>query len=129
MVGRGFLCWCVIVPRCSTYGRQKLIVSQEGVFTVLCGILGFFLLPREPSKLRWLTRHEKAVYVEMLREDWSGDAEDEKFSWAEVWSVFLDAPHVLILSMHFFIEGITVSDFLIFVFVESIVVDLWLRVN
>ncbi|ETW81272.1 major facilitator superfamily [Heterobasidion irregulare TC 32-1] len=106
---RGYSCWCVI----------------EEVFTVLCGILGFFLLPREPSKLRWLTRHEKAVYVDMLREDWSGDAEDEKFSWAEVWSVFLDAPHVPILCMHFFIEG----DSLIFVFTESVVVDLWLHVN
>ncbi|ETW81273.1 major facilitator superfamily [Heterobasidion irregulare TC 32-1] len=83
------------------------IFVLEGVLTVLCGILSFFLLPREPSKLRWLTRHEKAVYVEMLREDWSGDAEDEKFSWAEVWSVFLNAPHFIILCVHFFVGGIT----------------------
>ncbi|THH13188.1 hypothetical protein EW146_g7001 [Bondarzewia mesenterica] len=85
------------------------IFVLEGVFTALFGIFCFFLLPPSPSQLRYLNQHEKLVYIRMLRDDWSGDADgdDEKFSWSEVWSVFVDAPHVLILCAQFFIGGVT----------------------
>ena len=63
---------------------------------------------------RILTVEERAAYCAALADDWSGDAdadgkEADEFTWSEVWSVFTEGGHVLLLCLPLFFSGVTVS--------------------
>jgi hypothetical protein len=80
---------------------------------VAFGLATFFLVPASPKTIKFLTNKERQTYCRDLAYDWSGDADTlgtyhEEFSWCEVASVFMDAPHVLMLFFPFFFNGATV---------------------
>ncbi len=54
------------------------------------------------------------MYCRDLADNWSGDADtdgkyEEVFSWSEVASVFTNAPHVLVMAIPLFFNGVTVT--------------------
>ena len=74
----------------------------------------FYFVPSSPRDVKILTEEESEAYCRDLAEDWSGDADTdgqykEEFSWSEVASAFIDAPHVLLLVLPLFFNGLTVS--------------------
>lgn len=88
---------------------------QEGLFTTLFGIFSLMWIPATPADVNLLTPQEKEVYVRVLENDWNTSAEEdetkeEKFSWSEVWSCIIDAPHVLLICIPLFGLGVTVSS-------------------
>jgi hypothetical protein len=87
---------------------------QEGAFTSAFGLATIFFVPTSPKTIRFLTKEEREAYCQDLADNWSGDADtdgkyDEVFSWSEVASVFKNAPHVLLMSIPFFLNGVTVT--------------------
>ncbi|SPO06283.1 related to putative tartrate transporter [Cephalotrichum gorgonifer] len=52
-------------------GWQWLFII-EGAVTALVAMFGFFLLPDDPSRTRWLTEAERALAVERIRRDTVG---------------------------------------------------------
>ncbi|KIK65241.1 hypothetical protein GYMLUDRAFT_39605 [Collybiopsis luxurians FD-317 M1] len=79
------------------------IFILEGLFTVLFGILGFFVLPRSVDQAFFLNQEEKAYVNAKLLED-SGQKDEHGFSWREVFEA-LKLPHFWILSIVFFLAG------------------------
>ncbi|EIM82651.1 MFS general substrate transporter [Stereum hirsutum FP-91666 SS1] len=83
------------------------IFVLEGLFTACVGVVGFFIMPATPADMPFLSEVEKSTYIESLAADWSGDAYEEEFSWSEVWSVFVDAPQILLGCLPLFFNGVT----------------------
>ena len=85
-------------------------MAQEGTFTVAFGLATLFFVPASPNNFKLLTEEERETYCRDLADDWSGDADidgnyQEVFSWSEVTSAFLDAPHVLMTFVALFLNG------------------------
>jgi len=90
----------------------KWIFIIEGSFTTAFGLAVFYFVPSTPRDVKILTEEESEAYCQDLAADWSGDADTdgqhkEEFSWSEVASAFIDAPHVLMLVFPMFFNGIT----------------------
>ncbi|KZV68752.1 MFS general substrate transporter [Peniophora sp. CONT] len=88
------------------------IFILEGLFTTIFGLVSFFIIPQSPRTCGFLSQAEREAYVDALSQDWSGDADEdgkeiEVFSWSEVLSAFTDAPHVMLLSLPLFFNGVT----------------------
>ena len=82
------------------------IFILEGLFTVIFGIISFFLLPRSPEHADFLSKREKAYIAAKLKEDGSTSKDEaaDTFSWREVRKAFC-LPHVWILAIVFFFTG------------------------
>lgn len=111
--GNGSLLWSVVLFIYYLLRILKLL-TQEGAFTSAFGLATIFLVPTSPRSIRFLTQEEREVYCQDLADNWSGDADtdnkyDEVFSWSEVASVFTDAPHVLLMAIPSFLNGVTVT--------------------
>lgn len=66
------------------------IFILEGLFTVLFGVLSYFLLPRSPAHARFLTQDERNYVVQELKADGViGSEQADAFSWREVGRAFL----------------------------------------
>ena len=109
--------WIFIVVRVPLIRPALHIIdafTQEGVVTIAFGFLAWGFVPTSPGAIKLLTEEEREAYCRDLADDWSGDADtdgkhEEEFSWNEVASVFTDAPHVLMLSVSAFFNGLMVS--------------------
>ena len=74
------------------------------MFTVIFGIISFFVLPATPATMVFLKTSEKQVYMHALEQDWAGDKEHEPFSWTHVLDAFTTL-HVWLLSIPLFFGG------------------------
>ncbi|PBK80201.1 MFS general substrate transporter [Armillaria gallica] len=94
----------------------RWIFILEGAFTVACGLIVHFLLPRDAMAVRFLHPTEREYVARQVAE--SGG---EKFEWREVRKALV-APHVWILSVLLFFAGAIL--FGLAFFTPSIVQDL-----
>lgn len=111
--GNGSLLWSVVLFIYYLLRILKLL-TQEGAFTSAFGLATIFLVPTSPRSIRFLTQEEREAYCQDLADNWSGDSDtddkyDEVFSWSELASVFTDAPHVLLMAIPSFFNGVTVT--------------------
>ncbi|KZS96722.1 MFS general substrate transporter [Sistotremastrum niveocremeum HHB9708] len=81
------------------------IFMLEGAFTVLVGLLSFFIMPKRPEEATFLTLEEKEE-LSGFREDWISDEHMQTFSWSEVGSTFKE-PHLYLFSLGLFAGGTT----------------------
>ena len=81
----------------------------EGLFSVLFGILSFFLLPRSVERASFLQLSEKEKINEWLRREGMINPEADGFSWEEVGRAFL-LPQVLLVSGVFLFAGVILSS-------------------
>lgn len=72
------------------------------------GITSFFLLPRTPDQVRFLTEAEKRYVEKCLIADGTvaRTEEDDAFSWLQVARAF-KGPHVLLMAVVGFFSGTT----------------------
>lgn len=89
-------------------------LTQEGAITTAFGLATVCFVPASPRSIRLLTEEEREVYCRDLADNWSGDADadgkyEEVFSWSEVASAFTNAPHVLLMAIPLFFNGVTVT--------------------
>lgn len=82
------------------------IFIVEGLFTILCGICGYFVIPATPTATRLLSVKQKEIILRRLASDTPTAALDEQFSWWEVWAS-LKSPHVLFNVVTLFGSGTT----------------------
>lgn len=72
----------------------RWIFILEGMFTVLVGVLVFFILPDSPATARFLTPEERKFMSERLENDTGSSggkiSQDEKFQWKFLWRAALD---------------------------------------
>ncbi|KAH9822593.1 major facilitator superfamily domain-containing protein [Melampsora americana] len=93
------------------------IFIVEGLFTVLCGICGYFIIPATPTATRFLNARQKEslmvpeeiyfafrIILKRLERDQPLTEIDEQFRWCEVWAS-LKSPHVLINAVTLFVSG------------------------
>ncbi|KAL1713440.1 major facilitator superfamily domain-containing protein [Schizophyllum commune] len=83
------------------------IFILEGLFTVVVGITGFFVLPRTPQHARFLSAKEKEYVTEQLKAA-GATARDENvdgFSWNEVGKAF-GLPQVWFTALVYFFDGV-----------------------
>lgn len=78
----------------------------EGVFTTVCGLVSFFMLPRDPHTAKFLSEEEKSHIDACVYGDREAAkaAAAEKFDWKEVGIAFTDL-HVLNLGILSFLSG------------------------
>ena len=110
-------------------------VAQEGTFTVAFGLATLFVVPASPKNFKLLTEEERETYCRDLADDWSGDADtdgtyQEVFSYSEVTSAFLDAPHVLMTFVALFFDGTMVRPrSIVLLSLQSLIIrsllDIW----
>ena len=82
------------------------IFILEGLFTCLFGAASFFLLPRSPAHIKFLTEAEREYVVAALKEGGALDRDEkaDTFSWSEVGAAF-KLPQVWILAVVLFMSG------------------------
>ncbi|KAK7682361.1 hypothetical protein QCA50_014566 [Cerrena zonata] len=79
----------------------------EGLFTVVVGLISYFLVPSTPQDSRFLTQTQKDLITRRLARDRPTVAVHEPFSMWEVYRA-LSSPHVIIAFLMFFGNGLTV---------------------
>lgn len=81
------------------------IFILEGLFTVVFGLLSFFILPKSPVHMKTLTEEEKKYVITALKRDGAtGSDSQDRFSWREVGMAFR-LPQVWMLALMFFFDG------------------------
>ncbi|KAJ8509029.1 hypothetical protein ONZ45_g8746 [Pleurotus djamor] len=81
------------------------IFILEGLFTVVFGVIAFFMMPRSPAHASFLREEEKQYVLRKLQEDSSiGNEHSDRFSWVEVGRAFM-LPQVWFLAVAFFFAG------------------------
>ncbi|KAL5513597.1 hypothetical protein ACEPAH_3996 [Sanghuangporus vaninii] len=80
------------------------IFILEGLFTVLVGIVSFFLVPSSPKTIQYLTPSEKILVCRRILLDRATADIDDRFSIREI-IASLCSPHVLLNLVSFFMAG------------------------
>ena len=74
------------------------LTRREGLLTVVCGTICFFILPRDTVSARYLSSDQKAALVRVHVRDMENEAEHGEFSWKymvdavkspQLWMVFI----------------------------------------
>ncbi|EGG01025.1 uncharacterized protein MELLADRAFT_92746 [Melampsora larici-populina 98AG31] len=90
------------------------IFIVKGLFTVLGGIAGYFIIPATPTATRLLSARQKEIILKRLERDQPLTDIDEQFSWWEVWAS-LKSPHVLLNVAALFASGTSLYSLAYFV--------------
>ncbi|KAI0742020.1 MFS general substrate transporter [Daedaleopsis nitida] len=95
----------------------------EGLFTIVFGLVSYFLLPNTPVTVPALTDSEKRLVTKALRDDGIilANEKDEHYTAAELLRTFM-APHVILMAIAGFFSGASLSG--LSTFLPSIVVGL-----
>ncbi|KAF9480332.1 MFS general substrate transporter [Pholiota conissans] len=80
------------------------IFILEGLFTVIMGLLGFWLVPSTPRQSKFLTSEQKELIMARLERDRPSIQPSDKFSFYEVFQS-LRSPHVIAVFVMFFMVG------------------------
>lgn len=84
--------------------RSQANAPSEGLFTVVCGLASFGILPRTPGTAWWLKADERAAVVAALERDAPLAEQQEKLTLAACVSA-LKAPQVWLMFAQFFASG------------------------
>lgn len=78
----------------------------EGIFTTLCGLIGFFIYPQSLPTCRFLNPDQRRLMALRLQEDqpFMGTIVEQNFSWYQVFCAF-KSPHVLVAGGILFMVG------------------------
>jgi len=82
------------------------IFILEGLFSILVGIAGFFLVPSTPRDSKFLTDEQKDIIMLRLERDRPSISPTDDFSLKAVLRSF-SSPHVIIVFLMFFMLGTT----------------------
>ncbi|KAK7462345.1 hypothetical protein VKT23_007946 [Stygiomarasmius scandens] len=85
----------------------------EGVFTVVIGLLGFFLVPPSPEKARFLSAKQKELIIHRIDKDRPATSTNYSFTIHEVFRS-MSSPHVLLVFIIFYLEGTNASGIALF---------------
>ncbi|KAF8962023.1 MFS general substrate transporter [Flammula alnicola] len=80
------------------------IFILEGLFTVLVGLSGYFLVPSTPRDSRFLTPEQKDLIMDRLERDRPSIRPSDTFSFNEIFQS-LRSPHVIAVFVMFFMIG------------------------
>ncbi|KJA14608.1 hypothetical protein HYPSUDRAFT_48993 [Hypholoma sublateritium FD-334 SS-4] len=89
------------------------IFILEGLFTILMGITGFFLVPSTPRDSKFLSAEEKDAIMARLERDRPSIQPSDEFSMKEVLRS-LRSPHVVVVFVLFFMTGATLYGLALF---------------
>jgi len=84
----------------------RWIFYIEGAFTVVCGAVLFFLLPRSINTCKYLSHEQRALLTKAMHSDGQSSGDEEEFSWRGVKQA-LQAPQAWFMSLIFFPAGAT----------------------
>ncbi|KAI8443353.1 major facilitator superfamily domain-containing protein, partial [Phakopsora pachyrhizi] len=86
------------------------IFIVEGLFTILWGLLSFYIFPGAVETHRFLTPDQKTILKDRILRDRSKVfVEDEEFSWGEVLRS-IKSPHVILNVISLFLSGIAIHS-------------------
>ncbi|CAL1707464.1 unnamed protein product [Somion occarium] len=89
------------------------IFILEGLFTVIVGVVSFFLIPSTPQGSKFLTQRQKDIIVDRLARDRPGIGILDEFSFKEIFRS-LKSPHVIMVFIMFFGNGTTLYGLALF---------------
>jgi len=89
------------------------IFILEGLFSMLMGLLGFFLVPATPRHSRFLTEDQKDIIMTRLEKDRPFIQPVDKFTFKEVLRSFA-SPHVIMVFIMFVMIGTTLYGLALF---------------
>ncbi|PFH53311.1 hypothetical protein AMATHDRAFT_137753 [Amanita thiersii Skay4041] len=89
------------------------IFILEGLFSVLMGVAGFFLVPSTPRDSKFLTREQKEIIMRRLERDRPSIVPQDSFSLEEIYKS-LSSIHVILVFIIFFMLGTTLYGLALF---------------
>ncbi|KAF8159942.1 MFS general substrate transporter [Crassisporium funariophilum] len=89
------------------------IFILEGLFTVLMGLCGFFLVPSTPRDSKFLTHEQKEIIMRRLERDRPSINPSDKFTFKEI-LLSLCSPQVIMVFIMFFMIGTTLYGLALF---------------
>jgi ACS family allantoate permease-like MFS transporter len=88
-IGNGLISYGFGHVKHSPIAKWKWIFLALGAFTVIYGAIMFFVLPDNPSNCKWLSKREKLVAVERLRDEKLG-IDSLSWKWHQAREAVLD---------------------------------------
>ncbi|OCB91746.1 MFS general substrate transporter [Sanghuangporus baumii] len=89
------------------------IFILEGIFSVIVGLISFFITPSTPQDVRWLTQREKEIVIKRLLRDRPTTSPLDTFSFVQVWRS-MSSPHVILNFIALFMNGTTLYGLALF---------------
>jgi len=101
-----FAYWLIQLDGACNIPGWGWIFIIEGIFTTICGMMGFFLFPRSLAESRFLTPEQRRIMTLRMKQDGPVGAEssEDNFSWYQVWCA-IKSPHVLLAIGALFMVG------------------------
>lgn len=109
------------LPR--SLGTETDASHREGAFTVVFGVVSFWLLPRDPASVFYLKSHQTEALLAALDKDRPPAETHEKLTWSSILSA-LKAPHVWLVGAQLFASGTALFSMAYFVSSAKVVPSL-----
>jgi predicted MFS family arabinose efflux permease len=102
------------------------IFIVEGLFSIVVGLVGFFVVPSTPCDSKFLTENQKYIIMSRLERDRPPINPVDKFTFKDIMRS-ASSPHVIMVFIMFFMVGTTLYGLALFL--PSIVNELELSAN